>query len=170
MSSSDSEESAQIVARCFHCKRNCAIKDAHQVRTPNHRLRVAGSCEECGKAVSRFISDPERPSLTPEEKKAKEEKRRQERKKLIQDGTLKPVEKKAGKKRSIKECKNCQCKSHEQLIQEQPKKKRVSQKEKREKLINELQQQVKNLQEKSQGASSASNSEGEEMVEEESSE
>lgn len=130
-------------AECFHCKEKVEVVEAEKVRTKNERLRLAGKCAKCGKSVSQFIRDPERPQLSPEEKKTREEKRREERKKLSPQKEIK----KNGKKRALKPCKLCLCKQHDELIEEQPKKKthRVSLKEKREKEIQELKELINAL-------------------------
>jgi hypothetical protein len=125
-------------AQCFHCKKTVLVAEPELIRTKNERLRLAGKCSDCGKSVSQFVQDPERPQLTPEQKKEREEKRREERKKTKTPSPESP--KKSIKKRALKPCASCSCKQHQEVLDSSPskKKKRVSQKEKREKQIQEL--------------------------------
>lgn len=109
-------------AQCFSCKETVDVAESQLIRTKNQRLRLAGKCAKCGKSVSQFVADPDRPQLTVEEKKAREEKRREDRKAKKQLQPESP--KKKIQKRSIKPCAYCSCKQHDSLLAEQPKKKK----------------------------------------------
>lgn len=138
-------------AQCFHCKTAVEVQDPILVRTSNQRLRLKGSCSLCGKSVSQFVADPDRPQLSPEQKRENEIKRREERKKRISESPKKTI-----KKRTLKPCARCACVAHLESIDEQPKKKRrISKKEKLEKENEKLKQEIEFLK----GDSSHSESE-----------
>jgi len=131
-------------AQCFHCKEPVEVQDPVLVRTSNQRLRLSGKCSVCGKSVSQFVADPDRPQLSPEQKKEREEKRREERKKKL--SLTESPKKTISKKRALKVCAKCACVAHLELIEDQPKKKRrVSKKEKLEKENEKLKEEIKFL-------------------------
>lgn len=55
-STSKTMEQGQYYARCLTCKDRREVKDANISRTKNNHYRVEGTCTQCGKKVSSFIS------------------------------------------------------------------------------------------------------------------
>ena len=104
---------ASVSAQCFSCKCVREINNAETLLTTNNRHRLSGECASCGKKVSKFICDPNKPasaaSTTPDNSPSL-----QAEKKI----------KKKTRKQSLKRCANCLCKTHEQIIEAQPKKQR----------------------------------------------
>jgi hypothetical protein len=118
---SDTEETP-VHAQCFSCKSIQQVQDAQIVKTGNNRLRLSGKCCSCGKSVSKFIRNPDEPAKTTR--------------------TISPQKKIQKKRKNLKKCSNCSCQDHNELIESQPKRKRVDgleQKKKRlQKLIDEI--------------------------------
>jgi len=142
-------------ANCFSCKEVVEVTDALIVKTSNDRLRLVGQCAKCSKNVSRFVSDPSKPPLSAEEKKAREQKRRELKKK---EKELHPeLQSNAGKskarKRRIVIGNIAVSVTAEEITEEnQPKRRKLTLKEKREKQIQELKDQNSKLQEQLKAA------------------
>ena len=45
-------------AFCLKCKLTKEVKDPQQIETSNKRLRVSGTCPDCGNKVSQFLKSP----------------------------------------------------------------------------------------------------------------
>ena len=146
------QEEEQIVAQCFHCKKETPIKDAHKDYTENGRLRVHGACSVCEHKVSRFVKDPTRPALTDDERKEKDRKRREEKKKN-QPESLKSdaSKKKRAARRKIKIngviLEVLASEEPEEGDESSPKRRKLTAKEKREKLIAQLKEKSSTLEE-----------------------
>lgn len=123
---SDTEaETLPVHAQCFSCSSIQQVSDAQIIKTKNNRLRLSGKCCSCGKSVSKFIRNPDEPAKT--------------------QRTISPQKKIQKKRKNLKKCSNCQCSDHTELIESQPKRKRVDtveQKKKRlQKLLEEIQKE-----------------------------
>lgn len=163
-------------ANCFSCKQLVEVKNPKKETTKNFRLRLSGECSKCGKQVSRFISDPDRPALSLDEKKARESKRREEKKK---EKALNPEIKasiKKAKKRKIRigdiELSITALEVDDDSV---PKRRKLTLKEKREKEIRELKEkneqlleQLKGMQDEDRSEESESEETEKEAIEDES--
>lgn len=131
-------------ANCFGCKNPKAnVVEAVKQYTKNGRLCLVGKCETCGKRVSRFIADPDKPALSAEEKKTNEKKRREEKKREREaNPEVKSAVKKAKKRRVLIGDLEVTISVAEVTGENAPKRRKLTAKEKREKQIIEL--EVKN--------------------------
>lgn len=103
------QQSSVQSAQCFHCKGVKEVKDGHVVLTENNRLRLSGTCAECGSKVSKFVANPDKPA---------------EEKKSSPLSVQKKIQKKKSKKVVLKKCAQCACLQHSGVIDAQPKKER----------------------------------------------
>ena len=108
--SSEQAPPSPVTAQCFSCKEIREVKDGQIVKTENNRLRLAGSCDKCGKAVSKFVPNPNSsPKVSPSNSPLAAQKK---------------IQKKKVKRQTLKKCAECACLTHSKIIDEQPKKKR----------------------------------------------
>lgn len=68
----NAEESPKIHAFCLKCQKQILVRNPKHLETTNQRLRVAGECPECSKAVSQFQKSKK------EEKKEAEPEKKEE--------------------------------------------------------------------------------------------
>jgi hypothetical protein len=141
--------SQTLSANCFSCKKIVEVTEPVKETTKNGRLRLKGKCSECSKQVSRFISDPDKPALTSEEKKAREAKRREDKKREreLNPTQLKSNIKKSKKRRIVLGDVEVTIIASEVTEDGVPKRRKLTAKEKREKEIRELKEKNEKLQE-----------------------
>lgn len=118
------QPSSPQTAQCFHCKGVKEVRDGHVVVTENNRLRLSGSCAECGSKVSKFVPNPDKPAVDANA----------EKKVSSPSGATKKIQKKKSKKQILKKCAQCACLQHSGVIDAQPKKERKASAPKRKEL------------------------------------
>ena len=56
-------DSDKVSGYCARCKKNVIFIDAKEVLTKNGRRRLAGTCDECKKSVSKFLKMNAKPRV-----------------------------------------------------------------------------------------------------------